>query len=54
MVPEGVYTTQSVCALADREGVEMPIARAVHAVLFGNVPAAKAAEALMTREPKPE
>jgi len=29
MVPEGVYTTRSVCALAEREGVEMPISRAV-------------------------
>src|SRR5208337_4114019 len=32
MVPEGVWTTRAVCALAERYGVEMPIAAAVHSV----------------------
>ena len=54
MVPEGVYTTQSVCALAERENVEMPIADAVRRVLFDDLPPLQAAEELMTREPKPE
>ena len=54
MVPEGVYTTRSVCALAERENVEMPIADAVRRVLFETLPPLQAAEELMTREPKPE
>ena len=54
MVPEGVWTTQAVCALADRHGVQMPIARAVRSVLFENRSPLLAARDLMTREPKPE
>ena len=54
MVPEGVYTTRSVCELADRHGVEMPIARAVHSVLFDNKSPLQATQELMTREPKSE
>jgi len=53
-VPEGVYTTRSVCALAEREGVEMPISQAVHSVLFDNKPSLEAARELMTRDPKAE
>jgi len=54
MVPEGVWTTQSVCALAECHGVEMPIAGAVREVLFENKSPLRAAEELMTREPKAE
>jgi len=54
MVPEGVYTTRSVCALAEREGVEMPISRAVYDVLFAGKAPAAAVHDLMTRDPKAE
>jgi glycerol-3-phosphate dehydrogenase (NAD(P)+) len=54
MVPEGVWTTRAVCALADRHRVEMPISRAVHAVLFEDMPPLLAAQGLMTRGPKAE
>jgi glycerol-3-phosphate dehydrogenase (NAD(P)+) len=33
-VAEGAYTVRAAVALAEREGVEMPIAREVHAVLY--------------------
>ncbi len=54
MVPEGVWTTRSVCALAARCGVEMPIATAVHDVLFAGKAPLLAAQELMTRDPKAE
>jgi len=54
MVPEGVFTTQSVCALARREGVEMPIAEAVYDVLMKGKPPLEAVRELMTRDAKPE
>jgi glycerol-3-phosphate dehydrogenase (NAD(P)+) len=54
MLPEGPFTAQSVCALAEREGVEMPICEAVCAVLFEEKDPAEAVHELMTREPKPE
>ena len=54
MVPEGVFTTQSVCALAQREGVEMPISQAVYDVLINGKQPFAAVEELMTREAKPE
>lgn len=53
-VVEGVATTASVVELASRNNVEMPITRAVHAVLFGNVKPADAVSQLMSRPPKPE
>ena len=53
-VAEGVRTTISACALADRCGVEMPITREVHAVLFGGKDARQAGRDLMTRDPRPE
>lgn len=50
MVVEGVATTRAACQLADRLGVEMPIAREVHDVLFiGQSPRAGVAN-LMQRE----
>jgi len=54
MVPEGVWTTRAVCALAERTGVDMPITRAVEEMLFQNKPPQQAAAELMTRDPKPE
>ena len=53
-VVEGVPTAASVIALADAHGVEMPIAAAVHAVLFDNLAPRDAVRRLMTRDPKPE
>ena len=54
MVVEGVRTTASVRALADRHGVEMPIAEAVEAILFHGMQPAQAVRALMERDPKLE
>ncbi len=53
-VAEGVRTTVSACALADQYGVEMPITRAVHEVLFGGKDPMVAGRALMVRAPRPE
>lgn len=53
-VAEGVRTTISACALADRHGVDMPITRAVRAVLFGGRAPLAAGRELMTRDPRPE
>ena len=38
MVAEGVRTTLAACALAERAGVEMPIARQMRAVLYEGKP----------------
>jgi glycerol-3-phosphate dehydrogenase (NAD(P)+) len=54
MVAEGVTTTQAALRLAERLQVDMPIARAVHAVLFEKVPATVALTQLMTRPAQPE
>jgi glycerol-3-phosphate dehydrogenase (NAD(P)+) len=54
MVAEGIDTTVGAHALARREGVEMPIVEAVHAVLFEGRTARDVLETLMLREPKPE
>ena len=54
MVVEGVRTTQSVMALAERAGVEMPITEAVSAILFGGLDPARAVAELMARDPKLE
>jgi glycerol-3-phosphate dehydrogenase (NAD(P)+) len=51
-VAEGVYTTQSVHALADRLGIDMPITREVHAILFEGKPPRAAVTDLMVRELK--
>ena len=53
-VAEGVTTTESAKALAEREGVEMPIVNAVHRVLFEKQPARWALVELMTRDLKGE
>lgn len=54
MVAEGVTTTQAALRLAEKYDVDMPIARAVSAVLFDHVPAAEALTQLMARPAQPE
>ncbi|MFQ5843651.1 MAG: NAD(P)H-dependent glycerol-3-phosphate dehydrogenase [Planctomycetota bacterium] len=54
MVAEGVSTVRAAVALADRHGVEMPIAREVHAVLFEGRPPRDAVAALLARPLKEE
>jgi glycerol-3-phosphate dehydrogenase (NAD(P)+) len=49
-VAEGVNTCRSTVALAERYGVEMPICRAVHRVLFEGHNPREAVVQLMTRE----
>ncbi len=53
-VAEGVITTRSAFALAQREGVEMPIIEAVYRTLFEGQPARESISALMARELRPE
>jgi len=53
-VVEGVETARALTALAARHGVDMPIARAVHAILFEGLDPSRAIEALMGRELKAE
>jgi glycerol-3-phosphate dehydrogenase (NAD(P)+) len=53
-VAEGVITTRSAYALAQREGVEMPIIEAVYRTLFEGQPARQSITALMARELRPE
>jgi glycerol-3-phosphate dehydrogenase (NAD(P)+) len=53
-VAEGVKTTKSAYDLADKLGVEMPITREVHAVLYEDKPAQRAVEDLMARALTPE
>lgn len=53
-VAEGVTTTETAKALAEKHGVEMPIVQAVHKVLFEKQPARWALVELMTRDLKPE
>lgn len=54
MVAEGVETTRAAHALAQQEGVEMPIVAEVHSVLFEERSPAEAVQNLMEREPKAE
>ena len=53
-VAEGVATTTSALALAEREGVEMPIVSMVHRVLFEGLAAHEGVSALMARELRAE
>ncbi len=53
-VVEGVATTQSVLELARQKGVEMPIAQAVHNVVFEAQDPQQAILDLMSRPPKAE
>ena len=54
MVAEGVRTARAAAELARREGVEMPIAEHVHAVLFEQMPPRDAIQDLLTRALKDE
>jgi len=54
MVAEGVRTTKSACALAEKYQIEMPITEKVYQVLFEKKSAREAVTALMTREAKVE
>ncbi|MBK8249309.1 MAG: NAD(P)-dependent glycerol-3-phosphate dehydrogenase [Gemmatimonadetes bacterium] len=53
-VAEGVVTTTSALALAERQAVDMPIARAVSRVLFESASAREVVAELMGRELRPE
>jgi glycerol-3-phosphate dehydrogenase (NAD(P)+) len=53
-VAEGVKTALSACQLADKLGIEMPIAREVYRILYEEKPARRAVVDLMSRELKPE
>ncbi|MBU0729862.1 MAG: NAD(P)-dependent glycerol-3-phosphate dehydrogenase [Proteobacteria bacterium] len=54
MVAEGVKTTASAKALAEREGVDMPILDQVYGVLYKDKPCNEAVHALLTRDQKDE
>ena len=49
-----MQTADEVMRLADRHGVELPIARGVRAVLHGHMTPAEGLEYLLAREQKPE
>jgi len=53
-VAEGVRTARSAHDLARRRGIEMPIVKAVHDILFAGLSPRDAVEQLMLRDPKPE
>jgi glycerol-3-phosphate dehydrogenase (NAD(P)+) len=53
-VAEGAYTVDAAIALADRLGVEMPIAREVHRALFEGKSAKRCLVDLLARESKDE
>lgn len=54
MVAEGVTTTESAHALAQQNGIEMPITSKVYSVLFENASPREAVATLMEREAKAE
>lgn len=53
-VSEGVHTAAATIALAERNGVEMPICSAVRAVLNGDLSVDDAIESLLARPPRAE
>lgn len=53
-VAEGVYTVREVHRLATQLEVDMPICETVHSILYANIPAATAVEALLSRAPNSE
>ena len=53
-VVESVQTADEVMRQADKHGVELPISRAVQAVLHGEITPADALRQLLAREQKPE
>jgi glycerol-3-phosphate dehydrogenase (NAD(P)+) len=54
LVAEGVHTTLAACALAERAGIDMPIAQAMKGVLYGGKPPRQAVDELMVRTLKRE
>ncbi|HUT74670.1 MAG TPA: NAD(P)H-dependent glycerol-3-phosphate dehydrogenase [Armatimonadota bacterium] len=54
MIAEGVQTTRAAVRLAEQAGVDMPITRAVHAVLFEDMQPAQAVRRLMLRDARDE
>ncbi len=54
MVAEGVHNSKTVCALAERAGVEMPISEQIRLMLHADKPARKVVGDLMGRQSKPE
>jgi glycerol-3-phosphate dehydrogenase (NAD(P)+) len=54
MVAEGVYTTRSVHARAERMGIEMPITAEIYRVLYEDKDPLTAVSDLMLREPTSE
>jgi glycerol-3-phosphate dehydrogenase (NAD(P)+) len=52
--PEGVRTTLAACALAERHGIDLPIAAQMRAVLYAGKPPRDALEELMLRSLKRE
>jgi len=53
-VAEGVRTTRAACELADRRGVEMPIAQSVRRLLDGEIRAQEIVEQVMKRQLRSE
>jgi glycerol-3-phosphate dehydrogenase (NAD(P)+) len=53
-VAEGAYTVRAAVALAERHGVDMPIAREVHAVLYEGKDVRASVRDLLARESKDE
>lgn len=54
MVVEGVATTKSICQLAEKFKVEMPITKEVFSIIFEGKKPMEALNSLMTRRAKPE
>jgi glycerol-3-phosphate dehydrogenase (NAD(P)+) len=53
-VTEGVFTAAAMAQVADTKDIDVPIARAVHAVVDGRISVDDAIQDLMTRPVKPE
>ncbi len=53
-VAEGAYTVRALTEHAEQLGVELPICRAVHKVIYGGAEPQKAMGDLLLRSPKPE
>ncbi len=54
MIAEGVYTVKSACSLAEKNNIEMPIAKQVYNVIYKHKTASKAVDELMSRKKKSE
>ncbi|MGH7641443.1 MAG: hypothetical protein ACREN7_04810, partial [Candidatus Dormibacteria bacterium] len=54
MIAEGVNASRAALVLAERFGVEIPITKAVHGILFEGVTVADGIRALMRRDLRPE